>query len=521
MTILTIATMMIGQASQTNLVDNAGFEAANAANNGPEGFSLTGKAHWFTYGYKDETATATVGFNAMDSEGGVSKMITGLDAAKGKWFKFSFKGLAEDGFVLSGDQLQMKFEFFRDGGKAYVEMAQRLVYREILKDRKDFAANGKFNRGGAAVWRTYEFEEMLPFKEVDSVRISVSFKGGAAKKAEGSYFFIDDFALTQSKTSSRGLTDPLDAAKAPVTAPTLLAGLVAVGGRWFYRPIEGESLVTDSTGHLKGPLKVDYRNANRLFYKTDVLTAVFANDMTSLLRPGHLDVNGNAVKTAKFVPDNVVIEFDGGSEMIVHAKNIPNHPTANFPDRYGTQGYNPGYIQEQNLTYRLPIEPKPNPKARVMTANNANYGLPMGTVGIAINGVSFFNPFDGNMEDAANLMDRCCGHPNPQQNLYHYHKYPICVNTPYADKGDGHSPVVGFAFDGFPVYGPYEASGELARDSKANPLDGFNGHRDAARGWHYHVSPGKFPYIIGGYYGYVESRNLAGPFRRMFEAYQP
>ena len=38
-------------------------------------------------------------------------------------------------------------------------------------------------------------------------------------------------------------------------------------------------------------------------------------------------------------------------------------------------------------------------------------------------------------------------------------------------------------------------------------MDAFNMHKDDERGWHYHVTPGKFPYIIGGYYGEVDRRN--------------
>ena len=63
-------------------------------------------------------------------------------------------------------------------------------------------------------------------------------------------------------------------------------------------------------------------------------------------------------------------------------------------------------------------------------------------------------------------LDRCCGHPSPGIE-YHYHKYPVCVKSPWTDDGTAHSPLIGFAFDGFPIYGPYEAAGELAKDSTA------------------------------------------------------
>jgi hypothetical protein len=104
-------------------------------------------------------------------------------------------------------------------------------------------------------------------------------------------------------------------------------------------------------------------------------------------------------------------------------------------------------------------------------------------------------------------MDYCCGHPNPD-NQYHYHKYPICVNTPFVDKGDAPSQVIGFAFDGLPIYGPYQEAGVMAKDSTTNPLNAFNACYDAVRGWHYHVTPGKFPYIIGGYFAKVEPSNI-------------
>lgn len=141
-----------------------------------------------------------------------------------------------------------------------------------------------------------------------------------------------------------------------------------------------------------------------------------------------------------------------------------------------------------------------------MDRQNQNRGLPLGSIGVAVNGVVFNNPFDAGDEEALWRLDRCCGHPSPLQ-IYHYHKYPVCVNTPWADDGKAHSPLIGFAFDGFPVYGPYESAGVLARDSKGNPLNEFNLHTDEARGPHYHVTPGQFPHIIGGFWGEVEARN--------------
>jgi hypothetical protein len=131
----------------------------------------------------------------------------------------------------------------------------------------------------------------------------------------------------------------------------------------------------------------------------------------------------------------------------------------------------------------------------------------MGPIGIAANGIVFFNPFDMGNTDASNMMDRCCGHPN-QDGMYHYHKYPICLNSPWSDEGKDHSPLIGFAFDGFPIYGPYEKSNTMAKDLiNESALNAFNLHYDKDRGYHYHVTPGKFPYIIGGYWGTEDPRD--------------
>ena len=138
--------------------------------------------------------------------------------------------------------------------------------------------------------------------------------------------------------------------------------------------------------------------------------------------------------------------------------------------------------------------------------------VPMGPIGLALNGVVFFNPFEAGGMNAIEgysevWLDSCCGHPQ-QRGVYHYHKYPSCVKSPFADDGQRHSPVLGFAFDGFPVHGPYEQSGVMAKDVKGDrALDVCNGHTDPARGYHYHVTPGRFPYIIGGYAGVPEPGN--------------
>lgn len=197
--------------------------------------------------------------------------------------------------------------------------------------------------------------------------------------------------------------------------------------------------------------------------------------------------------------DNLKISHDDRF-LIIKSQGYPNHPTAIFPN-----SQNPNSIKVQQFTFRLPLFPKRSGKIT---------RAPMGPVGMALNGVVFFNPFEAGGTNAVEgyseiWLDSCCGHPAPG-GVYHYHKYPSCVKSPFADNGKQHSPIIGFAFDGFPVYGPYESAGVMAKDLKTDAgqtLDVCNGHEDDLRGYHYHVTPGRFPYIVGGYAGVPEVSN--------------
>ena len=181
--------------------------------------------------------------------------------------------------------------------------------------------------------------------------------------------------------------------------------------------------------------------------------------------------------------------------LIVHSNGLPDHTTGDFPNRY-----NPNRIREQHYTFKIPRHPK--------VADRITR-LPMGPIGVAINGVPFYNPYNAEGQDAAKneVFDECCGHPDPM-GRYHYHIYPRCVHTSFKDERGEHSPLIGYAFDGFPIYGPNGENGKLPTD-----LDECNGHSDPQRGYHYHVTS-KFPYILGGYRGVVETSNFDHPPRR-------
>jgi len=134
--------------------------------------------------------------------------------------------------------------------------------------------------------------------------------------------------------------------------------------------------------------------------------------------------------------DNLKISHDEKC-LIIESQGYPNHPTALFPNTG-----NPNSIRVQNFNFRLPLKPV---LAEEITR------LPMGPIGMALNGVVFFNPFEMEGMNAVEgyseiWLDSCCGHPQ-QSGVYHYHKYPSCVKSPFADNGKQHSPIIGFGFD--------------------------------------------------------------------------
>ncbi len=77
---------------------------------------------------------------------------------------------------------------------------------------------------------------------------------------------------------------------------------------------------------------------------------------------------------------NLAIRHDD-TALIIDSQGYPNHPTAIFPN-----SRNPNRIRVQSFHFRLPLEPKRAPSIT---------RVPMGPIGMALNGVVFFNPFVG------------------------------------------------------------------------------------------------------------------------------
>ena len=184
----------------------------------------------------------------------------------------------------------------------------------------------------------------------------------------------------------------------------------------------------------------------------------------------------------------------------ISTQGIPAYPTGPFSDG------NPSNAEAQNNIYKMPLNPQPNNSTPTNTTG--------GNIGVFINGVALFDYRDGVAWN--NNTNYLCGGPgyppcpggpmatqnwnrdaipaemggfdcskgHPAQGNYHHHQNPsafkldlevvsdICnlydAEGLYAIDAENHSPLIGFAYDGYPVYGAYgfknsDGSGGITR----------------------------------------------------------
>ncbi len=143
--------------------------------------------------------------------------------------------------------------------------------------------------------------------------------------------------------------------------------------------------------------------------------------------------------------------------------------------------------------WRIPLFPVP---AKEPLSAKDNFFR--GAIALAVNGVPIFNPIknDGVTDTKiAGELDIYGGHCGRGDD-YHYHLPPV-----HLEKQVGKGKPLGYALDGYPIYGFDEADG-----SPAKKLDWMNGHKDENGNYHYH-STKNYPYLNGGFYGEVVERD--------------
>lgn len=142
-----------------------------------------------------------------------------------------------------------------------------------------------------------------------------------------------------------------------------------------------------------------------------------------------------------------------GRGLAIKANGIPDHRVGQFPNRG-----NPNPISEQGYDIVIPSDPKPAPQVTSMR----------GPFGIALNGVVFDpgaaefwqgDPSLGWTYEAlggavALGIDENHAHVQPT-GAYHYHGLPTLYLKERGVIASRHSPQIGWAADGFPIYALY------------------------------------------------------------------
>jgi hypothetical protein len=194
-------------------------------------------------------------------------------------------------------------------------------------------------------------------------------------------------------------------------------------------------------------------------------------------------VSGNSTPITDNVLANVQTVQYSASSVYVSTNGIPAYITGPFLDG------NPSLATSQNAIFKFPLNPSQNTGTPTSTTG--------GNIGIFINGVALFDYRDG--VSWKNSTNSLCGGPinppcmgdgvwnrdavvaerggfdcakaHPAMGNYHHHQNPsafnldrvvisnICSTYPadglYTIDSTKHSPLIGFAYDGFPIYGAY------------------------------------------------------------------
>ncbi|MDZ4667335.1 MAG: YHYH protein [bacterium] len=175
------------------------------------------------------------------------------------------------------------------------------------------------------------------------------------------------------------------------------------------------------------------------------------------------------------------------TEVYVSTTGLPSYVTGPFLDG------NPSLATNQNAIFKYPLNPAKNTGSPVATSG--------GNIGSFINGVALFDYRDGvawnnttkalcggpgnppcpgapgtaqNWNRDAILAEKGgfdCAKAHPAMGNYHHHQNPSAFNLDltvisticnlynadglYAIDSNKHSPLIGFAYDGFPIYGAY------------------------------------------------------------------
>lgn len=192
-------------------------------------------------------------------------------------------------------------------------------------------------------------------------------------------------------------------------------------------------------------------------------------------------VQGNSTAIEDDVLANVQKVQYSSTNVYITTNGIPAYPTGPFLDG------NRFLAEDQNAIFKFPLNPSKN--------NGTPTETGLGNIGVFINGTALFNFADGvsySLNDRADkggplggrgdgvwnrdavlaeMAGFDCSKGHPANGNYHHHQNPsafkldknvvstICnlydADGLYTIDASTHSPLIGYAYDGYPIYGAY------------------------------------------------------------------
>ena len=181
---------------------------------------------------------------------------------------------------------------------------------------------------------------------------------------------------------------------------------------------------------------------------TDPTLSAWLQNTTN--QTGHSTVSSiNSVVSQ--IPANIQQVRYTATNVYVNGTGIPSYNVGPF-------GADPNLPANLNWLYDIPRNP--------VAQSGTHTATGLGAIGTLVNGVPIFNPRDANSYNNQNVwhsnavvveagdMDSALGHPQ-QTGAYHHHQQPISLISQLGGDSTHFSPLLGYAFDGFPIYGPY------------------------------------------------------------------
>ncbi|WP_171041140.1 YHYH protein [Pseudoalteromonas aurantia] len=357
----------------------------------------------------------------------------------------------------------------------------------------------------------------------DMITITAEAQAGAptASAGDDQSVIVGDFvALSGSQSSGEGLTYQWQLVSKPDNSSAQLNNKAQVSAE-FNADIAGvfELSLTVTSGTLSATdtLKVTASNTS-----VDITDKIFTNEAVSCRNyEGSYFSNVSDIKRAADFTGDVMLTVNN-STCTITMNSIPNH---DFNDETASFATN---ASEQNLVYNVPITPT---LASSITAQGIGT-----TEGVLLNGVTLDllpaacydvgsepigqekigcgadqndNPWRYDPMSSLNAFgtDSHNAHTQPS-GKYHYHGNPVAMFNQTC--GSRSSAVIGFAADGYPIYGSCfkdSNTGIIRKATSSYVLKNNGGARQAVSGY---TTP------VGGT-GAVASSNYDGQFRGDWE----